>query len=105
MWYASRSGRAEEGRGARPGPAVGRRAGGALAVAGDPSVGSEGHAGRHPGNLAMTRGGSGVSGWTYAGLFLVTLSTLMYELLFTRIFSVTMWYHFAFLACPPPCSG
>ena len=35
---------------------------------------------------------------TYAGLFLVTLSTLMYEILLTRIFSVTMWYHFAFVA-------
>jgi hypothetical protein len=46
----------------------------------------------------MTRGGSDVSGWTYGGLFLVTLATLMYELLLTRIFSVTMWYHFAFLA-------
>lgn len=34
----------------------------------------------------------------YAGLFLVTLATLMYEILLTRIFSVTMWYHFAFLA-------
>ncbi|MCK6447657.1 MAG: hypothetical protein L6Q99_14790 [Planctomycetes bacterium] len=35
---------------------------------------------------------------TYAGLFLVTLATLFYELLLTRIFSVTMWYHFAFMA-------
>ena len=35
---------------------------------------------------------------TYAGLFMVTLATLMYEILLTRIFSVTMWYHFAFLA-------
>lgn len=35
---------------------------------------------------------------TYAGLFMVTLSTLMYEILLTRIFSVTMWYHFAFVA-------
>lgn len=34
----------------------------------------------------------------YAGLFLVTLATLMYEVLLTRIFSVTMWYHFAFMA-------
>jgi hypothetical protein len=34
----------------------------------------------------------------YAGLFLVTLATLMYEILLTRIFSVTMWYHFAFVA-------
>lgn len=36
--------------------------------------------------------------YTYAGLFLITLATLIYELLLTRIFSVTMWYHFAFLA-------
>ena len=35
---------------------------------------------------------------TYAGLFMVTLATLMYEILLTRIFSVTMWYHFAFVA-------
>lgn len=33
---------------------------------------------------------------TYAGLFLTTLATLMYEVVLTRIFSVTMWYHFAF---------
>ncbi len=35
---------------------------------------------------------------TYAGLFLITLSTLMYEIALTRVFSVTMWYHFAFVA-------
>lgn len=35
---------------------------------------------------------------TYAGLFMITLATLMYEILLTRIFSVTMWYHFAFVA-------
>lgn len=35
---------------------------------------------------------------TYLGLCLVTTATLMQEILFTRIFSVTMWYHFAFLA-------
>jgi hypothetical protein len=34
----------------------------------------------------------------YAGLFLVTLATLLLEILMTRIFSVTMWYHFAFMA-------
>ena len=34
----------------------------------------------------------------YAGLFFVALATLMYEILLTRIFSVTMWYHFAFMA-------
>lgn len=35
---------------------------------------------------------------TYLGLFMVTLATLMYEILLTRIFSVTMWYHYAFVA-------
>src|SRR5262245_14906733 len=35
---------------------------------------------------------------TYVGLFLITLSTLLYEIALTRIFSVTMWYHFAFVA-------
>src|SRR5688572_20125460 len=35
---------------------------------------------------------------TFAGLFLVTLATLTYQLLLTRIFSVTMYYHFAFVA-------
>jgi len=34
----------------------------------------------------------------YAGLFVIALATLMYEILITRIFSVTTWYHFAFLA-------
>ena len=34
----------------------------------------------------------------YGGVFFTTLSTLMYEILLTRIFSVTMWYHFAFMA-------
>src|SRR5215510_10865319 len=35
---------------------------------------------------------------TYAGLFVLTLTTLAYEIVLTRIFSVTMWYHFAFVA-------
>jgi hypothetical protein len=34
---------------------------------------------------------------TYAGLFLITLATLMYEVLLTRIFSVTLWYHYGFM--------
>ena len=34
----------------------------------------------------------------YLGLFFVALATLMYEILLTRIFSVTMHYHFAFVA-------
>lgn len=39
-----------------------------------------------------------VSKNNYIGIFLVALSTLMYEILLTRIFSVTMGYHFAFMA-------
>ena len=35
---------------------------------------------------------------TYAGLFLVAAATLTFEILLTRIFSVTLWYHFAFVA-------
>lgn len=35
---------------------------------------------------------------TYIGISLIALSTLMYEILLTRIFSVTMGYHFAFMA-------
>ncbi|HKX19264.1 MAG TPA: hypothetical protein VJT33_14735 [bacterium] len=34
----------------------------------------------------------------YVGLFTITLATLVDEILLTRIFSVTMWYHFAFMA-------
>ena len=34
----------------------------------------------------------------YVGIFFVALATLMYEILLTRIFSVTMLYHFAFVA-------
>lgn len=41
---------------------------------------------------------AGPAGWTYAGLFLTTLALLQLELFLTRIFSVTMWYHFAFMA-------
>lgn len=35
---------------------------------------------------------------TALGILFTALSTLMYEILLTRIFSVTMWYHFAFVA-------
>ncbi|HEY7513966.1 MAG TPA: hypothetical protein VIC87_05785, partial [Vicinamibacteria bacterium] len=35
---------------------------------------------------------------TYLGLFTVALATLTYEILLTRVFSVTLWYHFAFMA-------
>jgi spermidine synthase len=32
------------------------------------------------------------------GMFLLSMATLMYELILTRIFSVLMWYHFASMA-------
>ncbi len=32
------------------------------------------------------------------GVALVALCTLFYEVMLTRIFSVTLWYHFGFLA-------
>ena len=35
---------------------------------------------------------------SYAGLFLVSMASLMYEVLLTRIFSAAMWYYFAFMA-------
>src|SRR5262245_9349585 len=35
---------------------------------------------------------------TYAGLFAIALATLMYQNLLSRVFSMTMWYHFAFMA-------
>jgi len=34
----------------------------------------------------------------YLGVFLISLSILMLEIALTRIFSVTMWYHFSFMA-------
>ena len=34
----------------------------------------------------------------YAGIFLIALSTLTLQILLTRIFNVTMMYHFAFVA-------
>ncbi|MBN3039200.1 MAG: hypothetical protein JW869_07295, partial [Candidatus Omnitrophica bacterium] len=36
--------------------------------------------------------------YLYAGLFLISIATLMYEVLLTRIFSVATWYYFAFFA-------
>ncbi len=41
---------------------------------------------------------TGIGKKMYAGIFFITLSSLMLEILLTRIFSVTMWYHFAFMA-------
>ncbi len=46
----------------------------------------------------MPRIDSAATTQTHAGVFLVTLATLMFEILLTRIFSVTMWYHYAFMA-------
>jgi SAM-dependent methyltransferase len=37
-------------------------------------------------------------GWLCAGLFLVTLATLMLEVLDTRLLSVLTWYHLSFVA-------
>ena len=34
---------------------------------------------------------------TYGGIFLISSSTLTYEMSLTRIFSIAQWYHFAFL--------
>ena len=34
----------------------------------------------------------------HLGLFVTAFSSLTYEILLTRIFSVTMWYHYAFMA-------
>lgn len=48
--------------------------------------------------MVGARGPRMASVFTYVGLFLVAMSTLMYEVLLTRIFSVTTWYHFAFLS-------
>lgn len=32
------------------------------------------------------------------GVFLIALATLLFEVALTRIFAVTLWYHFGFLA-------
>lgn len=34
---------------------------------------------------------------SYCGVFLISLAVICFEILLTRIFSATMWYHFAFL--------
>lgn len=34
----------------------------------------------------------------YAGVFLVSAGTLLFEITLTRLFSVTQWYHFAFIS-------
>jgi hypothetical protein len=37
-------------------------------------------------------------GWIYLGLALLSAAALAFEITLTRLFSVTQWYHFAFLA-------
>jgi hypothetical protein len=37
-------------------------------------------------------------GWTYLGLAVLSSAALAFEITLTRLFSVTQWYHFAFLA-------
>ena len=34
----------------------------------------------------------------HVGVFLITLSGLIFEIGLTRIYSATIWYHFAFVA-------
>ena len=34
----------------------------------------------------------------YAGIFLVSAGTLLFEITLTRLFSITQWYHFAFIS-------
>jgi hypothetical protein len=34
----------------------------------------------------------------HLGVFLITLSGLVFEVALTRIYSATIWYHFAFIA-------
>jgi hypothetical protein len=46
----------------------------------------------------MTAGAPIAQRHSFAGLFMITLATLMYEILLTRIFSATVFYHFAFVA-------
>ena len=47
---------------------------------------------------SRTESNASATGAIYLGLFLIALATLMHEILLTRIFSVAMWYHFAFMA-------
>src|SRR5688572_31917635 len=49
-------------------------------------------------HMSSTDSSSIATGRTAIGILFTALSTLMYEVLLTRIFSVTMWYHFAFVA-------
>ena len=60
------------------------------AIGGSPGTG-------HTEVLGMTDHHGSLMG-LYIGIFLVTLSGPMFEIALTRIFSATIWYHFAFVA-------
>lgn len=47
---------------------------------------------------SISHGGALQARATQLGVALVALSTLLLQILLTRIFSVSMWYHFAFMA-------
>jgi hypothetical protein len=59
-------------------------------------------AARGAGNRVVTRVGEMteklLNRTLYFGVALVAMSSLMFELTLVRIFSVTLWYHFAFMA-------
>jgi len=44
-----------------------------------------------------TLGPERMSARHYAGLLLISLATLLFELSLTRVLSVSLWYHFGFL--------
>jgi len=46
----------------------------------------------------MNRDGLVIDARLLSGIFFISLATLMYELVLTRVFSVIMWYHFASMA-------
>ena len=56
-------------------------------------------------HMSSTDSPSIATGRTAIGILFTALSTLSYEILLTRIFSVTMWYHFAFVAISSRCSA
>jgi hypothetical protein len=45
-----------------------------------------------------TTGALDTSALAYTGIFFAAFATLMYQILLTRIFSVTLLHHFAFVA-------
>ena len=43
--------------------------------------------------------------YLYLGVFLTSLSAIVFEVTLTRIFSVTLWYHFAYFVVSMAQSG